>query len=424
LRQSAREILSAALRAVDACEVTKRVITIDGAFIRIKETLLDANQPIYAVCIGKAANSMAGALNEMIGYRIMRGIISCKGQAAEGLPGTWQRFHGGHPLPNADSLAAAQATFELLETANDEHANVIFAVSGGGSAMIEWPVNKEISLSDLQETNRLLVSCGATIAEVNTVRRAFSAVKGGKLIARAPDANLLTLIVSDVNRGDEANVASGPTLFPLPNKLTATEVVEHYQLASRLPETILLAIRQSSDPFPAAGSGCAHYVLADNMTAIEAAAARAEELGFTAVVSEEISEQPISDGCKQLVELLKSQLAPVCLVSGGEFSCPVRGDGLGGRNTETALRSAIALDAEQDDTVVLSAGTDGIDGNSPAAGAIADNTSLSRARAMGLDPEESLAKSDSYGFFERLGDAIFTGPTGTNVRDVRILLKS
>lgn len=367
---------------------------------------------------------MAVALNERIGDRIMRGIISCKGQAAESLPGIWQRFHGGHPLPNADSLAAAQATFELLETANDEHANVIFAVSGGASAMIEWPVNKEISLSDLQETNRLLVSCGATIAEVNTVRRAFSAVKGGKLISRAPDANLLTLIVSDVNRGDEANVASGPTLLPLPNKLTATEVVEHYQLAARLPETILRAIRQPADPFPAAGRSCAHYVLADNMTAIEAAAARAEELGFTAVVSEEISEQPISDGCKQLVELLKSQPAPVCLISGGEFSCPVRGDGLGGRNTETALRCAIALDAEQDDTVVLSAGTDGIDGNSPAAGAIADNTSLSRARAMGLDPEEFLAKSDSYGFFERLGDAIFTGPTGTNVRDIRILLKS
>jgi hydroxypyruvate reductase len=421
LRKTAREIFDAALRVVDAREVTARAIEVEGNNITIGETPIANGKPIYAVSIGKAATSMAGTLIEALGDHITQGVITCLEPPGEMLQPNWQVFRGGHPLPNSESLAAAQAAFRLLDRANSEQATVVFLISGGGSAMIEWPVSVDISLADLQESNRQLVSCGATIAEINTVRRAFSAVKGGRLAERAPNARIVTLIISDTNPNDEVNVASGPSLSPLPGLPAPGEIVARYDLESKLPETVLRAVRQSNKRPSTLQANGSHYVLADNRTAIDAACARAKALGFSAVVAGEICEQPIAEGCRQLLERLTSEQAPVCLISGGEFSCPVRGEGRGGRNLETVLRCAMEIDRKQN-IVVLSAGTDGIDGNSPAAGAIADETTLSRGRALRLDPESFLASSDSYGFFEQLGDAIVTGPTGTNVRDVRILL--
>lgn len=314
---------------------------------------------------------------------------------------------GGHPLPNEASLLAAQSTFALLDRANEKRDVVIFLVSGGGSAMIEWPVSEEISLDDLRRANEVLVACGARIDEINAVRRSFSAVKGGGLARRAPNARIVTLIVSDTNPGDEASVASGPTLAADgPDPL---DVIARYHLD--LPISILKSVRSVS-PISAP-----YQVLLDNSTALTAAHQKALELGFTPTIAHDIREQPIQEG----VDLLLARGTDTdCLISGGEFSCPVRGDGRGGRNLETTLRCALALERG----VFLSAGTDGIDGNTPAAGAIADETTLTRARNLGLDPNDFLARSDSYSFFEKLEDLIITGPTGTNVRDVRILLKS
>ena len=419
LRRAAREIFDAALHAVDAREVTRRAIGFARNHITIEETLIASGKPLHAVSIGKAAASMAGTLIEALGDRITQGVITCLEPPGEILPPNWQVFRGGHPLPNSESLAAAQAAFRLLERANSEQATVVFLISGGGSAMIEWPVNADISLIDLQESNHQLVSCGATIAEINTVRRAFSVVKGGRLAERAPNAQIVTLIISDTNPNDEVNVASGPSLSPLPGLATPGEIVARYHLESNLPETVLRAVRQYNERPHTLQANSSHYVLADNRTAIDAACARARVLGFVPVVAEEICEQPIAEGCRQLLERLTSE---VCLISGGEFSCPVRGEGRGGRNLETVLRCAMEIDRKQN-IVILSAGTDGIDGNSPAAGAIADETTLNRARALGLDAESFLARSDSYGFFDQLGDAIVTGPTGTNVRDLRIMLR-
>jgi glycerate 2-kinase len=422
LRHSAREIFDAALRGVDARAVTRRAIAVDGGRIRIGGTEIDQDKPIYVVSIGKAATSMSVALSEAIGNRIPSAVVTCQGKPTEFLPATWRQFQGGHPLPNADSIESARAAFDLLFKANNEQATVIFAVSGGGSAMMEYPIVPEISLADLQETNRLLVSCGATIAQINTVRCAFSAVKGGRLASLAPKARVLTLIISDTNRGDEASVASGPSLSPQKGNATA-QIIEQYHLLSRLPKTVLQALRQPADGSESVHKNASHVVLADNGTAIQSAASRAQALGFRAVMAEDISEQRIEEGCELLFERFRSETAPSCLISGGEFSCPVQGEGQGGRNSETALRLAMAIEHERNHVLVLSAGTDGIDGNSPAAGAIADETTLSRANNAGLDAAMFLARSDSYGFFEQLGDAIFTGPTGTNVRDLRLLLK-
>jgi glycerate 2-kinase len=434
LHRSAREIFDHALSSVDPRKAVKQAIKLNGPIVEIGEDCLDISlQSVYAIAIGKAATSMATGLEEALGDRLTAGIITSSSPIESK---RWRSFAGGHPLPNEASLAAAQAAFELLDQAND--AIVIFLISGGGSAMIEWPVSDDISLADLQAANKTLVTCGASISEVNAVRRAFSAVKGGALARRAPRTRMFTLIVSDTNREDEASVASGPTMNTPVDAPQAIEVVERYQLETRLPQSIVNAVRaakhstsmvgtsQAGRLDPAVGS---HVVLLDNQTAVEAAYSRALALGFTCATLNDISEQPIETGCDLLLSRMfeESTDQPFCAISGGEFSCPVRGNGRGGRNLETVLRCAIRLDESRTNGrhfVVLSAGTDGIDGNSPAAGASADETTIERARALGLDARQYLARSDSYSFFEPLNSLVVTGQTGTNVRDLRIFLRA
>jgi hydroxypyruvate reductase len=403
LQQDARLIFDHALSSVDSRPAVSQAVN----------QLNITSRPIYSIAIGKAATSMALGFDDALGERLTAGVIV---SSTPHKSTNWKSFIGGHPLPNEASLAAARAASALIDRANEENAIVIFLISGGGSAMIEWPVSDDISLRDLRAANQDLISCGASIAEVNAVRRAFSAVKGGGLARRSPRAQMFTLIVSDTNPGDEASVASGPTLAAPPDAPNAIEVVEHYGLDTILPQSIMNAIRQdrtSREPIDAS-----HVVLLDNRTATRAAQQKAVELGYNCSVLDHINEQSIQEGCDLL-------LAGTCsAISGGEFSCPVRGDGRGGRNLETALRCAISLDNQTSHTVILSAGTDGIDGNSTAAGAIADETTIQRARTLNLDAEQYLARSDSYTFFEQLNDLIVTGPTGTNVRDLRILLKS
>ena len=382
LRRAAREIFDAALSSVDPRPAVKQAIARDGSTVEVCGERFDASSTsIFAIAVGKAAAAMARGVEDVLGVHLTRGVISAPA-FSERLSPQWYVFEGGHPLPNEASLDAAEAAFSLLDWANDVRGFVIFLVSGGGSAMIEWPNSPVVSLDDLRRTNELLIACGARIDEINAVRRTFSAVKGGRLAQRAPNARIVTLIVSDTNPGDEANVASGPS--------------------------ILKSAPKSNSPY---------RVLLGNWTALNAAHQKALELGFTSTIAHDIREQPIQEGC----DLLLAHENTDCLISGGEFSCPVRGDGRGGRNLETVLRCAMAL--ENNPGVILSAGTDGVDGNSPAAGAIADETTIKRAQNLGLDAADYLARSDSYSFFEQLNDLIVTGPTGTNVRDVRILIR-
>jgi hydroxypyruvate reductase len=406
------------------------------------------------IAVGKAAFSMATALDDILGERIRAGLVVGPGAQSshastvaasfKALSSStrWRVLAGGHPLPNKASLIAAQSAFALLERAEAERAPVIFLISGGGSAMIEWPRDASITLRELRAANRLLVSCGAPVAEINAVRRAFSAVKGGGLAERAPHVDQLSLIVSDTGKGEEANVASGPTLYSSTDSAPdARSVVERYGLASRLPLSIIRTINQAPmAKAPAARRALReHYVLLDNRRAVEAAARAARKRGFIVELARDILEQPVEEGCTRMLARLlalhrrrEGERKIVCLISGGEFACPVKGRGVGGRNLETALRCAIELDeryAESSDRarlpaqiIALSAGTDGIDGNSPAAGALAERTTLERARFLGLSARRFLSASDAYSFFNALGDCIVTGPTGTNVRDLRILL--
>jgi hydroxypyruvate reductase len=251
----------------------------------------------------------------------------------------------------------------------------------------------------------------------------------------------LTLIVSDVPRGRERDVASGPTLAPDAVSPDAREVLARYGLDSKLPRSIKRALEESAAPRTHVDEGepsSSHYVLLDNDSACEAAGVSARARGFAVETAREVGEQPVNEGAALLVSRLfeayareESKGRGVCVVSGGEFACPVRGGGVGGRNSETALRCAFEIEKALRESngrvtprgvVALCAGTDGVDGNSPAAGAIAFDTTLRRARERGLDAAKSLKESDAYTLFDALGDTIQTGPTGTNVRDLRILL--
>lgn len=434
LRDSARQIFFSGLQAVDARAATRRTVSLNDSLLKIDETeIAIAARPIYVVAIGKAAGTMAAGLTDVLGNRITRGIICGPAQESIQLHG-WQRFVGGHPLPTQQSLEAASATLQLLKDAA-EGALIIFLISGGGSAMFELPANEKISLDDLREANRQLVSCGATIAELNSVRRGFSAVKGGKLALTAPNTHQITLIVSDTNVGEESCVASGPSIELDARAPQASEVVKRYGLENSLPQSILEAIARYADVSRASDHHLrAHYVLLDNRTALEAAALEARNLGFSVEIARDINEQEIDAGCDLLISRAQALWnrhggKPICLLSGGEFSCRVSGDGVGGRNLETVMRCAMKLDSfPREDLspnwVVLSAGTDGIDGNSEAAGAVADQTTLSRAAAKGISAESYLSRSDSFHFFEQLGDLVVTESTGTNVRDLRVVLIS
>lgn len=432
----AREIFDEALQSVDAFEAVRRAVRVKDDKLRVVDSVYDLDKfsSVYSVAIGKAASQMAKALDEILSERLIAGVVSApKGDF--NLSKAWRVFHGGHPAPNEESFASARAAFELLKEANKTNSLVIFLVSGGGSAMMECLRDEKISLEDYQEASHILVTCGATIAEINAIRRSLSAIKGGGLDA-VLDSHIerVTLLISDTNLGNEANIASGPTIHVQDSQTEIKKIIERYDLLSRLPTAVASALKVST----ACGSGRVsnesqpYYVLLSNDDAIEAAAKAAERKGFIVEKDFDYIEAEVEEGCagliEKLFELKQKTNEPVCIVSGGEFVCPVRGNGIGGRNLEAALRTAIELSkretANMNVAASLHAGTDGIDGNSLAAGAIADETTIQRANEIGIDASDFLARSDSYNFFKPLGDTIETGATGTNVRDIRILLAS
>jgi glycerate 2-kinase len=470
LRQLARRVFTETLADLDAGAAVRRAVTFDGDRLRIFDAEFDARDrrlDIYAVALGKAAGAMAIALDEILGERLREGVLSTSPLSVR-LPARWRVFEGGHPLPNAASIGAARAAFELLQRADEKavardddggglsRSLVVFLVSGGGSAMMELPRDPRVTPEELCAMNHALVTCGASIAEINAVRRAVSAVKGGRLGRAASRAAQVSLIISDVGDGEGRGVASGPTFSfdEEQDALDARSVVQRYDLAARLPASVLQALappREQATSTDTAAYDAAttnagvprrHFVLLDNARAVGRAAEIARRLGFEVETAHDLSEQHVEEAATLLVSrLLKLRGSVgggrgVCVVSGGEFACPVRGDGRGGRNSETVLRCALELDARATEIdalspapsdgsprfVLLSAGTDGIDGNSPAAGAVCDETTINRARSLGLDPRDYLNRSDAYTFFDALGDTITTGATGTNVRDLRIFM--
>ena len=435
LKEAARRILERTLAAIDVEAVVRGAAAFDGERLRVggEEIDLTGFARVLVIGIGKACLPMARAIEALLGERMTDGLVvtnAIVGDAPARLP-VWI---GGHPVPNEESFEAAGAALRLLRENDAEDTLVLFLITGGGSAMFELPIEEGLTLDDLQQVNRALVGCGAVIHEMNLVRRHLSAVKGGRLAAAAPRSRQVSLYISDVNSDDLTTVASGPTL-PSDSSLDEFHrVLERYALREKFPPRIVGLIDAKAIPpmprnRPEEASRRTHHLLLDNRRALLEAARIAEaELGARVEIADDLVEGDVETMVRTHLERLAALRrrhagAAVCLLSGGEVICPVRGAGQGGRNLEFALRAAIEIDRMGwTELAILSAGTDGIDGNSPADGGVADGDTLARARAAGLSAEQFLIESDSFSFFERLGDAIVTGPTGNNVRDLRIFL--
>ncbi len=430
LRNIVTDIFHRTLAAIEVEPFVCQALRISDDTLTAGGTAVKLNRfsRLLVVAIGKASLPMARAAEVVLGDRITDGIVATNAVIGD-VPKRLQVFIGGHPLPNQGSMDAGESALRLLRPANDEKTLVLFLLSGGGSAVFEKPISDSITLGDLQTINRALVGCGAVINEMNIVRRFLSAVKGGRLAEAAAKAHQISLYISDVNSDDLSTVSSGLTLPGAATRDDFDRVVAKYDLLDKFPPHVAALIASGALPeMPQASASDrrSHHLLLDNRVALRFARRIAEETHNCVVeVAEDLVEGDVEEMATIHLARLQALRAAhpgktVCLLSGGEVICPVRGSGQGGRNQEFVLRAAIHNTIEA--VAILSAGTDGIDGQSPAAGAIADETTVQRAMKLSLSPQAYLQRSDSYRFFETLGDAIITGPTANNVRDLRILV--
>jgi glycerate 2-kinase len=432
LKRLAREIAVETLAAIDIPVTMRRKLARIGSRIRFEDDSIDlaAWDRFVAIAVGKASVAMARGFAELLaGDFDFQGIIVAPHDSVAQVPG-FRTLGGGHPIPDASSITAARAIVDLLSKC-DLRTLVFFFLSGGGSSLMELPLDLGITVEDLRQLNRVLVECGASINDINSVRKHLSAVKGGRLAALAASSLKLTLAITDVPAGLESAIASGPTLPDPTTVADACAVIERYDLEAKLPASIRakFARRESLPETPKPGDPAfarARFSLLLTMHDLfHHAHQAAEARGFFAQCDNVTDDWPVVRAADYLLDQLAGLTGAnpgrrVALIADGEISSPVRGDGMGGRN------SAFVLDCVQKiagkGIAVLSVGTDGKDGSSPAAGAVADGKTLERARAANLEPQEFAARSDSYSFFHKLGDAIETGPTGNNLRDLRILL--
>ena len=428
MHQRARELFGYALAECSIPRAFERNIRLDGANLRVGETDYDlgAFSQLATISIGKAGHSMAEALSHTVPTGIS-GIVVCPAPPSVPLAG-FRYFYGGHPLPNKDSLRAGDAVLELLHTL-PERSLVLFLISGGASAVAERPVRPDLTLSDIVDTYRALVHSGAPIAEINAIRKHLSGIKGGRMAQAAGAVMQVSLLISDVPDNAPDALASGPTM---PDSSTVSDcyaIAKRYSMLARFPERVRdIFERHELQETPKSGDpvfrNSQSVTVLSNQTALRAASQRATEAGFTVEVDSGCDDwdyAPAADYLLARLRTLRQTSSPVCLISGGEVTVKV-GDqsGLGGRNQQFALYCASKITGES--ITVLSAGTDGIDGNSPAAGAVVDGTTASRAKQRGLDPVAALSRFDAFPLLDTIGDTIVTGPTGNNVRDLRVLL--
>ncbi len=432
MKKTAEHVFRHTLAAIDIPAALARKLDRRGALIRAggsSDIDLSGFREIVAIAFGKAALAMARSLHEILTPEFPPdGILVVPAPPSSLLPG-WKTFVGGHPVPTAESFAAGRAILERLARCGGQTL-VFFLISGGGSSLVERPLDPGPTLADFQQLNSALITCGAPIEEINVVRKHLSATKGGRLAAAAPLSTKLTLAISDVPEGEESALASGPTV-PDPSTVDDTErIALKYGLLAKLPASLRGMIErrglvETPKDGDAAFARARFEILLGERELLHAAHHCCEAEGFTCLVDTETDNWPLEKAAEHLLvqlEILKRQnpRRRVAIFAGGEVSSPVTGDGIGGRNSAFVLACVPKIAGKR--IAVLSAGTDGVDGNSPAAGAAADGETLARALAVGLDPGEFLRRSDAHGFFSRLDDVIVTGPTGNNLRDLRILL--
>lgn len=436
LRQHAKQIYSHAIDAVLPDRAIRRFVQRQGHLLYVADAIYDLRTgKTYLVAFGKAAVPMASALAAILGPYLSEGVAITKyGHAAGGGVERVRVFEAGHPVPDEAGLAATRRALDLVSRAQEEDL-VLVAVSGGGSALLVQP-DGEVTLQDKQKTTDLLLRCGATIQEINTVRKHLSAVKGGRLARAIWPAQSCSLILSDIIGDPLEFIASGPTVPDSTTFGDALAIVDRYGLRQQLPEAVRRHLERGASgnlpetpkPGEAIFARARHVLVGSNHQAVEAARDCAESLGYHPLILTTALQGEAREVAQLYpalaYEILKHNRpvpSPACILAGGEPTVTVRGSGKGGRNQELALAALTGLSGKQV-SVLAAVGTDGTDGPTDAAGAIVDDASLTRAQEAGLDWRTYLKNNDAYTFFATLGDLIKTGPTQTNVMDVHILL--
>jgi glycerate 2-kinase len=413
-RSRALAIFRAAVRAADPRQAVLAHVKIDGPALvvgnRRRYRLADFDR-IQVIGAGKASGRMAQALERLLGKRITNGWIN----VPHGNTVRLRRIvvhEAGHPIPDQRGVEGARRIARIARESGRRDL-LICVISGGASALMPLPA-PGVTLARKKEITRRLLASGANIHEINTVRKHMSAIKGGHLAALAHPATMIALILSDVIGDDLSAIGSGPTAPDPTTSADAAAVLRRYGIPSpQLSET------------PKGPSTAQNLIVGSNRQSIDAAARKARELGYRPIVLSTTIDGETREIARMHAALVREAIARgysrMCFLSGGETTVTIRGKGLGGRNQEFVLAATIALEKTSGVTI-LSAGTDGIDGPTDAAGAVADSSTLLRACAQKLDPQSFLDRNDSYHFFARAGGLVKTGPTGTNVMDVRILL--
>lgn len=439
LRSDALGIFRAALRAADPQIAIQRVLRRDADLLYLNDAPIFemSRGRVFVVGTGKAGARMAQAVEEIL--PVTAGAVTVKYEHVAPTS-VVKIYQAGHPLPDENGVRGTQAIVETLRGVNANDL-VLCVLSGGGSALMEWLV-EGVTLDDLRALTHELLRCGATITEINTLRKHLSRVKGGQIARLAQPARVVALILSDVLGSPVDVIASGPTAPDSSTFADCIEIVDRHALREKIPVSIVTHLERGArreiadtpkadDPLFARVT---NVIIADNQIACEAAAQDARARGYQVeMLSTQMQGEAREIGSMlgQLAKRNKAQgtgettestlRAPTCWLGGGEPTVKLRGHGKGGRAQELVLAAAKEIAGNQP-CVVLSAGTDGTDGPTDAAGALADNTTLARANELGLDPQAFMENNDSYHFFAALHDLVITGPTNTNVNDLMIAL--
>jgi len=435
LKDTCLAIFRAGLEAVDPYNATTRALRLSGEELQVRERSfrLKDFKRIVVVGAGKGSAPMAQAVEEVLGERLEGGLVIVK----YGYTAPLERVtlvEAGHPIPDEAGQRGAKNLLEML-TGLGKDDLVVCLLSGGGSALLPAPV-EVVSLGEKQETTKILLESGASIHEINAVRKHLSRIKGGWLAKTAAPATMITLVLSDVIGDDLDVIASGPMVGDRSTFSDCLQIIEKYHLEYKIPTTVkdhlhkgaAGSVPETPKPDDPIFRTAYHLIVGSNILCLEAAERKAQEMGYHTLILSSCIEGETREAAKVHGAILKEILtsgrplaSPACVISGGETTVTIRGKGKGGRNQEFVLACGMDIAGWQG-AAVFSAGTDGTDGPTDAAGAFADWHMVERALAMDLDPSAALRKNDSYPFFEKLGDLVITGPTNTNVMDVRILI--
>jgi len=436
MRNDALAIFNASLSSVDPCQAIISCMKLKNGQIVIGEVVIDPKRfrRIVVVGAGKASAAMGSAIEKVLGNRIDDGLIVVKYGHEKNLDRI-RVVEASHPIPDDAGIAGAKAVLAILETCSRDDL-VISVISGGGSALLPQPV-EGVSLGEKQATTQVLLGCGASIHEINTIRKHLSKTKGGLLARAASPATVINLMLSDVVGDDMDVIASGPFVPDMSTFSDALDIIDRYGIRQLIPVSVIGHLEKGRtglrDETPKSGddifSNVSNYIIASNIIACNAARDKAAELGYSSMIlSSMITGNTTDMACAHAAmakEVLRSGnplKAPACIISGGETTVVLKGKGLGGRNQEFALVCAKEISAMDAYIVILSGGTDGNDGPTDAAGGMVDPYTLARGTKEGYDLNEFLDNNDAYHFLEASGDLIKTGPTLTNVMDIRIVL--